>query len=140
MATLIPVLFLALSLQGDFLMKSLLAARHWRQSLRDAYGTWIVKRSPWQRHVADPFVRNLENLFFLVPGLILIYGLFGEIEALLALERGSASADLQSTVMQAGVVMTCAVVLAFLVRYTETIIASHVEAAKKKAALEEPPE
>lgn len=122
-ATIIPVLFIALTLQGDFVMKAMTASEHWPKGSREALRNWQATAPLWQRWPAQLVWIAVGSLLYAVPTLILTFGLVGEIDALLALERQKATALEQSWVMEAGVVLTVMTVVALLVRRFELVAA-----------------
>jgi hypothetical protein len=116
-ATVIPVLFLALSLQGDFVLKVLLAAEKLRRRERKAR----VGARPESRSLQLVVLRELRALFAQLLGyagmLVPLDAVWGEITAIRALENRSASSGNASDVMQAVIVLTVASGIALLVRF-----------------------
>jgi hypothetical protein len=116
-ATVIPVLFLALTLQGDFVLNLLLASWRWRRKSRKDM------LAPGGRHSwGPPLLSGVSTLIGVLAVLVLIDGTAGEISALLALERQRASTGDQSTVMQAVVTLTVATGIALVVRFVTEIV------------------
>src|ERR1019366_47393 len=98
-ATVIPVLFLALTIQGDFVTKTLMAADAWRRKGQAA--TLAPANHGWRRLVTGLPEFFLERIVGVVGGVILLDGVVGAIKALLALERQWASHSDQKWVIQA---------------------------------------
>ena len=134
MATIIPVLFLPLTLQGSFLVSTLIASVSWfnraeRQLGGDAPAS-VSRGLALQRTVAG----TIYTYSFIVVG----YGVAGEIQAVLALERQKASASTQSTITTAVIILIAATVVAFLVRFLESLSQQQKQAASDACASGEP--
>src|SRR5271166_1996662 len=115
-ATLIPVLFLALALQGDALTQLFDASARWHERGSAASAAVAPSSSRFRRNAAGAPLRFASAMAHFSIYIVLFYAVLGEILALRALEQGEASADSRSAVMGAGIAMTCAVTVAFVAR------------------------
>ena len=123
-ATVIPILFLSLTLQGDFVMRAMLTA--WRFGRASMKSVDQSEQSLTRSRVAVGASQYfLASLLGFVPFLVLVAGVNGEVNALLALERQRASASDQSQVMTDVVVLLFAALLALIVRFLSAVIIEH---------------
>ena len=89
--------------------------------------------SLWRQLTAGSFLYYLSCLTGVAALLVLADGTYGEITALLALERQRASASNQSTVMHAVVTLTVATGIALIVRFVGTAAKEHKSSSSSPA-------
>jgi hypothetical protein len=114
MAGVIPVLFLAIAVQGNAYQDMLKAASRMARTTSDALA------APEARAAATrPRIRAAQKLLLLIPRLmaafaclIALAGFLGEIDAIFALEQSRDDASTRFIVLFSGVILTCAVVIA----------------------------
>jgi hypothetical protein len=131
-ATVIPVLFLALTLQGNFVIKVLLEAAKLRARERKAR----VAPSPGSHTLKTVVGREARSvgaqLLSYAGTLVPFDAVWGEIAAIRALENRTASSADTSIVMQAVIVLTVAAGIALLVRFFSALAKEREESKKEE--------
>ena len=122
-AVILPVVFLALALQSDYLAQALLASDQLTRTTKRRWSEAEKRQSKAGRAMSlDILAHWFSSLVFLLVVLVMAFGIWGEILALVSLEQRQAMLETQSTVLVAAIALIVAAAIASVWRLVETLI------------------
>ena len=132
-AVVLPVIFLALALQSDYLARALLASlQRWDQAGK-RHQSDDPKRKSKVGNVLSLLLRLSLALVIGTAGLLaMVYGILGEILALLVLEQRQALLATQSTVMNSAIALIVAAAVVSVWRIGESFVEADRKAPKER--------
>jgi hypothetical protein len=127
-AVVLPVIFLALALQSDYLARAFVASRQIDRLSKRQLSEARKRKSKIGKALSLP-TYYLSIGIGIAGVLVMFYGIWGEILALLALEQRQAMLATQSIVMHSAIVLIVAATVASVWRIAESFIEGERKAA-----------
>jgi len=128
-AVVIPVIFLAVALQSDYLARTFVASRRFHRVSRDQLRDTRNRRS--KRSVLSFGTWYFSWLLGIAGFGVIGFGVQGEILSLVALEQQQATLSTQSDVMQSAVVLVVVATIASVWRVVDAFIKAEKESQKR---------